>query len=647
MIGATTLGAVFALVALPPLSAESVLADPGVTAAVPAQPSAAETELAMRYAPVVRVRAQDEPCGHGEPYLPVDVDAIMGDSGVALRGPWQTDDLVDIAPTAEDLGAGLSRYHLDFPGNALAPGCEYEMWEQEVTAGGQPTVYARVVNDAARPGQVALQYWFFYLFNDWNNTHEGDWEMIQLVFDAPDAAAALTMDPVAAGYSQHTGGERAEWGSEKLEIVDETHPVVYPGEGSHANFFRPALYLGRSSDTGVGCDDTTEPHTEIRPRVAVAATDQQAYLAEFPWLGFRGHWGERHEAFFNGPTGPNLKNQWTEPIQWAESSWRDASVSVPAAAAVGPAVIDTFCAVVESASNLLREALRNPLPVLAALAIVVALVLVAAARTRWEPPDPFPLARERDSGQIVAAAAQVYRRHWRLHLGIGLVFVPTMLLAVGAQWLLVRITRLDVLAGPDGDQHAWAVFIVVLLGEAIALAAYFTVVAAVACSVHDLDRGEPPSPRTAYRDVVRRIGSIARVAIRIVAVVGVLLLFLVTAPLALFFAVRYALAIPALMIEDETVYGAMRRSRELVRGRWWRTALLLTVVVGVGAITGPLVGVALLFVSDASFVMINLVAGLVYAAAIPFVALVVVYAYYNLAVRAASDSSRASTHTGQ
>ena len=37
-------------------------------------------------------------------------------------------------------------------------------------------------------GKVALQYWFFYPFNDFNNTHEGDWEMIQLVFDAPDAA---------------------------------------------------------------------------------------------------------------------------------------------------------------------------------------------------------------------------------------------------------------------------------------------------------------------------------------------------------------------------------------------------------------------------------------------------------------------------
>ena len=27
------------------------------------------------------------------------------------------------------------------------------------------------------PGRIALQYWLFYVFNDFNNLHEGDWEM--------------------------------------------------------------------------------------------------------------------------------------------------------------------------------------------------------------------------------------------------------------------------------------------------------------------------------------------------------------------------------------------------------------------------------------------------------------------------------------
>ena len=107
---------------------------------------------------------------------------------------------------------------------------------------------------------LALQYWFFYAFNEFNNLHEGDWEMIQLVFEASDAAEALGEEPVAVGYSSHEGAERAEWGDGKLEIVDGTHPVVYPAAGSHANKFTEALYIGSSAEQGVGCDDTRGPH---------------------------------------------------------------------------------------------------------------------------------------------------------------------------------------------------------------------------------------------------------------------------------------------------------------------------------------------------------------------------------------------------
>ena len=110
-----------------------------------------------------------------------------------------------------------------------------------MTKGTKPTVYAHVATEPGRPGKLALQYWFYYVFNDWNNTHEGDWEMIQLVFDANDAAEALAREPATVGYSQHEGAEQAAWGDDKLELVGGTHPVVHPAAGSHANFFDEAL----------------------------------------------------------------------------------------------------------------------------------------------------------------------------------------------------------------------------------------------------------------------------------------------------------------------------------------------------------------------------------------------------------------------
>ena len=143
-------------------------------------------------------------------------------------------------------------------------------------------MYAHVATDPAFPGKLALQYWLFYVFNDWNNLHEGDWEMIQLDFDASTPAEALRQAPVDIGYSQHEGAERAAWTDDKLERIDGTHPVVHPADGSHANFYGEALYLGSSASEGVGCDDTRGPTFDVRPVVKTIPSDEALARAAFP-----------------------------------------------------------------------------------------------------------------------------------------------------------------------------------------------------------------------------------------------------------------------------------------------------------------------------------------------------------------------------
>src|SRR4029450_4747633 len=269
------------------LAAVGVLALPAVVRAQ------AEEQLTQRSAPVVRLVEQKEECGPGEPYEPTDIDAFMDQDTVSLRGPWTSNDLIKIAPTAADLGKGLFEYNLDFPGDALNPGCDYERWARRIREGNRAAVYAHVVTEPAHSGRLALQYWLFYTFNDWNNNHEGDWEMVQLVFAAANANGALSKAPLEIGYSQHEGAEKADWGEDKLELVDGTHPVVYPAAGSHANFFDDALYIGRCADEGVGCDDTTGPIRELRPVVRTIPSDPTAARKAFPWIGFEGRSEER------------------------------------------------------------------------------------------------------------------------------------------------------------------------------------------------------------------------------------------------------------------------------------------------------------------------------------------------------------------
>ena len=126
--------------------------------------------------------------------------------------------------------------------------------------------------------------------------------------------------------------------------------MLYPANGSHAGFYSSALFLGASGSQGVGCDDTRAPLSEVRPEVQTIPSDAAAARQEFPWIAFQGRWGELQPAFFNGPTGPNLKTQWTQPVLW-ESGWRDRSVAVPAGGALGTRTTAFFCGAIAHAAR--------------------------------------------------------------------------------------------------------------------------------------------------------------------------------------------------------------------------------------------------------------------------------------------------------
>ena len=190
---------------------------------------------------------------------------------------------------------------------------------------------------------------------------------------------ALTQLPTEVGYSQHTGGEKAAWGDEKLQVVDGTHPTVYPADGSHANFFDAGAVPGRLGRAGRRL--RRHPRTPgwcCTPTCRRSPATPPQAQAQFPWIGFQGRWGEQQPAFFNGPTGPNLKTQWTQPIRWSQD-WRDRSYAVPAGGALGTRTTDFFCAAMAAGSRLLWVAVSNPAPTVAAV-LAVLLLLVWALR---------------------------------------------------------------------------------------------------------------------------------------------------------------------------------------------------------------------------------------------------------------------------
>ena len=585
-----------------------------------------EKALAERHAPVVRVVEQTEECGHGEPFVPTDVDLLFGEPTVALRGPWNRTDLVKIAPSARDL-VDRYEYHLDFPGDPLNAGCDYERWAKRLTAGSQPVVYAHVVTEPERPGKVALQYWLFYPFNDFNNTHEGDWEMIQLNFDATDAADALDEQPSLVGYSAHEGATSSAWEGDKLEVVDGARPVLYPAAGSHANKYSAALWLGSSAEAGVGCDDTRGPHRQLSPRVVTIPSDRAAAEKAYPWIAFEGRWGELQKAFFNGPTGPNMKRQWTQPITWSDG-WSDRSYAVPTGGLFGTGTTDFFCSAVARGSSTLIRILRNPVPTLVLIGSILALVIFAIYRATWTPVAPRRVGRRRSWGQILSASATMYVKRPGLFLGLGVLLIPITLLITLVQWLLLEgIDAVGVVTGEAAG--SWAL-LAAIIGLTMTLLGLGLVQAAAACALAELDGGRPIDALGAYRLAWRHVRPLlAAIALSVAAwVVLTATVFLI--PVAVWLAVRWALVAPVVVLEERRrPLPALRRSGELVRHHWIRVASLVGVSVVSALLLGPLLGAILIFTTDVPLAFLNIVAGIVYALAMPFVALVTAYVYFD------------------
>jgi hypothetical protein len=575
--------------------------------------------------------------------VPTNVGLVLGNRDVAFRGPWDKTNVIEVAPTARDLAEGLFDYHLDFPGSAVQPGCVYDEWSHRVNDGHPPVTYARIVTDPAHPGQLALQYWFFYLFNDFNDKHEGDWEMIQLDFDASTPAQALRTKPLLVGFSQHEGAESAHWGDSKLQIQGGTHPVVYPALGSHANYYTSALHLGRSAAQGVGCDDTNSPSTQLRPQVALIPTGQAAYLRAYPWLGFDGHWGEEHEAFYNGPTGPNTKLQWTEPITWANSEWHANSFSVPAGGSAGTTATGFFCGAIATGSSLLTSLVRSPSPFYIALALLLVLVLWLASRTRWRPSAPLHLEHRRPWGAIVNASRRMYLGHLRLFLAIGLLFIPLGLVIAGIQYLFFRVGDLNGLVNSAGSTNALVDILAFGLGIVLTVFGLTVVNAATAVAMVDIDAGRKPSARAAYRKVLPRLLPLLGGVLIAVVLIAILSLIPVGILLAAWLLVRWAFLAQVVVLEEASALTALRSSARLLQGNWWRVASLLLFVTIIALLLGPLVGTLLLFATSASFDFINLIAGVVYVFVLPFTAIASTYMYFDLHVARKYEEQTAET----
>jgi len=167
-------------------------------------------------------------------------------------------------------------------------------------------VYGHVVED--RDGATWLQYWYCYLYNDYNvlgvgaGLHEGDWEMVQLRLGADGS-------PDHAVYAQHKHAEARPW--DQVETVPGTRrPVVYVARGSHASYFEPGTKW-----TGIWFDYADGKRLSPERLRLVPVVDGDAAVR---WIRWPGCWGDTKPhgspADAESPRSPAAHKQWRDPL---------------------------------------------------------------------------------------------------------------------------------------------------------------------------------------------------------------------------------------------------------------------------------------------------------------------------------------------
>jgi hypothetical protein len=154
----------------------------------------------------------------------------------------------------------------------------------------------------------------------------------------------------------------------------------------------------------------------------------------------------------------------------------------------------------------------------------------------------------------------------------------------------------------------------------------------------ELDAGRRILARQAYRRVLQRWRSLGRGMATELGMILLLTITVVGIPFAIHRFVRWSLFAEACMLEDLSAPDSLRRSSELVKGSWWRTFGFTALVDALAILSGPLLGVGLLLLTDHSLNFINVAASLVYTFTVPFAAIQLTLFYFDLADRSVRDS---------
>jgi hypothetical protein len=253
---------------------------------------------------------------------------------------------------------------------------------------------------------------------------------------------------------------------------------------------------------------------------------------------------------------------------------------------------------------------------------------------------PAPLRlRPLEIGDLLDETFRIYRRHFLLFAGISVILaIPAAGLASYVIALFANFVQFAN-AGQSPDFNAFLPLLVIYaIGYLVLLVIAPFTYGAVIYAACESAQGRPVTIWGALRGVLRRYFAILGYLF-LIALMG---LFFCLFPLWIWIWVGWVTVLPVMFVENTGLGAAMGRSWRLVQGRWWRTFLIVFLVVLIWYVVQIALGGFLSLASGLLGIVVSqyvalaisqAIAVLVSALAIPVFQIAIVLIYFDLRVR--------------
>ena len=314
-------------------------------------PAGVQLDLAKRFRPILRFDS-------AEPWRPLNVDRFLDEAALGspqrlcqreIRGAGRCEPVVghrEFDSAISHFRLGGENLYVDIAGSR-PNGLDYRSPNQcprsppllDCNRDSGSAIYYDVVG---ANGRYYVDYWWFYRYNDFPrlgkaaactgpirilcSDHEGDWEGVTVVIPAADANRVEYVD-----YAAHEGVFR--YGAPQLDLggPDDTHPVVYVAEGTHASYPSPCQTLECQQLARTVIRRPEGRHDGLAPwgrnRDAACAAKPSCLLHLPPavagarsWNAFAGLWGRVCEdptasdcPLAGGPHSPSTQDRYRAP----------------------------------------------------------------------------------------------------------------------------------------------------------------------------------------------------------------------------------------------------------------------------------------------------------------------------------------------